>query len=92
MAETLQSSGSQCTCACHQGAVTGCMTKVKAGVKACCSVCEIAHDSPVICPYCNGLADRLSSQVLECTGNRHLMPDHRHELSVLLTVTHATRR
>ncbi len=81
-----------CTCACHQGAVTGCAMKVKAGVKACCSVCEIAHDSPVICPYCDGLADRLSSHVLECPGNRHLMLEGRRALSAKLAATHAARR
>jgi hypothetical protein len=91
MAETTQASGSQCTCACHHGAVTGCALKTEVRAQSCCAVAEIGHDSPVICPYCNGLADRLSAHVLECTGNRHLTLDGRRVLSRALAAAHTAR-
>lgn len=81
-----------CTCPCHQGAVTGCAARAEVHAKACCDVPEIAHDSTVMCPYCKGLTDRLSTHVLDCTGNRHLMLDGRRKLSATIAAAHAARR
>jgi hypothetical protein len=72
--------------------VTGCASKAKAGAKTCCSESEVSHASPVICPYCNGLAELLSFHVLECPGNRHLMLEGRRALSTKIAVAHAARR
>lgn len=80
-------SAAECTCACHQGGATFCESQV-----ACCSVAEVAHDAPVVCPYCKNLVAALALHILECTGCRHLTLPGREALRATIAAAHAARR